>query len=80
MDPPLPASASLQNYFRYAFRSAGTHALVAGEDAFEVIVGAILTQSTAWTNVEQALANLRRAAAADAFRHRGRIPKLAWPA
>ena len=26
---------------------------------FEVIVGAILTQSTAWTNVEQALANLR---------------------
>lgn len=28
---------------------------------FEVIVGAILTQSTAWVNVEQALANLRRA-------------------
>ncbi len=29
--------------------------------AFEIIVGAILTQNTAWTNVEQALANLRRA-------------------
>jgi endonuclease III related protein len=28
---------------------------------FEVIVGAILTQSTAWVNVERALANLRRA-------------------
>lgn len=28
---------------------------------FEVIVGAILTQSTAWTNVEKAIANLRRA-------------------
>jgi endonuclease-3 related protein len=27
---------------------------------FEVIVGAILTQSTAWTNVERAIANLRR--------------------
>lgn len=27
---------------------------------FEVIVGAILTQNTAWTNVERALANLRR--------------------
>jgi len=27
---------------------------------FEVIVGAILTQNTAWKNVEQALANLRR--------------------
>jgi len=29
------------------------------EHAFEVIVGAILTQNTAWTNVELALANLR---------------------
>jgi endonuclease-3 related protein len=29
--------------------------------AFEVIVGAILTQNTAWTNVEKAIANLRRA-------------------
>lgn len=31
------------------------------EDAFEVIVGAILTQSAAWTNVEQAISNLRAA-------------------
>jgi endonuclease-3 related protein len=29
--------------------------------AFEIIVGAILTQNTAWTNVERALDNLRRA-------------------
>jgi len=28
---------------------------------FEVIVGAILTQNTAWSNVERAIANLRRA-------------------
>ena len=28
---------------------------------FEVIVGAILTQNTSWTNVERAIANLRRA-------------------
>jgi endonuclease III related protein len=27
---------------------------------FEIIVGAILTQNTAWTNVEKAMANLRR--------------------
>ena len=27
---------------------------------FEVIVGAILTQNTAWSNVERAIANLRR--------------------
>src|SRR3990172_10118990 len=34
-----------------------------GETAFEVIVGAILTQSAAWTNVEKALANLKAAGA-----------------
>jgi len=33
------------------------------ESAFEVVVGAYLTQNTAWTNVEQALLNLRRAGA-----------------
>lgn len=32
-----------------------------GESAFEVIVGAILTQSAAWVNVEKAIANLRAA-------------------
>ena len=31
--------------------------------AFEVVVGAILTQSTAWTNVERAIVALRRAGA-----------------
>lgn len=31
-----------------------------GRTRFEVIVGAILTQNTAWTNVERAIANLRR--------------------
>lgn len=33
------------------------------EDPFEVIVGAILTQSAAWVNVEQALSNLKAARA-----------------
>jgi endonuclease-3 related protein len=32
-----------------------------GETPFEVIVGAILTQSTGWGNVERAIANLRAA-------------------
>ena len=31
------------------------------QSRFEVIVGAYLTQNTAWTNVEKAMANLRRA-------------------
>ena len=30
-----------------------------GDSPFEVMVGAILTQNTAWTNVEKAIANLR---------------------
>jgi len=32
---------------------------------FEVIVGAVLTQNTAWSNVERAIANLRAAGALD---------------
>ncbi len=32
-----------------------------GDSDFEIIVGAILTQNTAWINVEQAITNLRRA-------------------
>ncbi len=31
-----------------------------GENDFEVIVGAVLTQNTAWTNVEKAIANLKK--------------------
>lgn len=33
-----------------------------GETPFEVCIGAILTQNTSWTNVERALANLKREA------------------
>lgn len=32
-----------------------------GETPFEVVVGAILTQNTVWTNVEKAIANLKEA-------------------
>jgi len=33
-----------------------------GETPFEVCIGAVLTQNTAWTNVERAIANLKAAA------------------
>jgi endonuclease-3 related protein len=36
-----------------------------GETPFEVCVGAILTQNTAWTNVERAIANLKAAQVLD---------------
>ncbi|MBI4556228.1 MAG: endonuclease III domain-containing protein [Candidatus Hydrogenedentes bacterium] len=32
-----------------------------GDTPFEIAVGAVLTQNTAWTNVEKAIANLKRA-------------------
>lgn len=32
-----------------------------GDSAFEIMVGAVLTQNTAWANVEKAIANLRSA-------------------
>jgi endonuclease-3 related protein len=50
----------LEEYYNSLFSELGPqHWWPAGE-RFEVIVGAILTQNTAWTNVERALGNLRR--------------------
>jgi endonuclease-3 related protein len=34
-----------------------------GDSTFEIMVGAVLTQNTAWTNVEKAIANLKTAKA-----------------
>jgi endonuclease-3 related protein len=51
----------LQEYFRTLSMALGPMGWWPAKTPFEVIVGAILTQSTAWANVEQALANLRRA-------------------
>jgi endonuclease III related protein len=49
-----------------------------GETPFEVIIGAILTQSTAWSNVEKAIANLKAASALDPVSlHSISIDKLA---
>lgn len=37
-----------------------------GNSAFEIMVGAVLTQNTAWSNVERAIANLKKAGALSA--------------
>lgn len=44
------------------------------DSAFEVMIGAILTQNTAWTNVEKAIGNLREQGLIDA------IPMIEAPA
>ncbi len=49
----------LDEYFNSLFTALGPQHWWPSKTPFEIIVGAILTQSTSWTNVEHALANLR---------------------
>jgi len=58
-------SRTLQEVFQRLLAAYGPQRWWPGETPFEVIVGAILTQSTAWTNVEKAIANLKSADALD---------------
>jgi len=51
----------VRNYYTALHRAWRAQHWWPAETQFEVIVGAYLTQNTAWTNVERALANLRRA-------------------
>jgi endonuclease III related protein len=51
----------IRTYYRALFRAWGPQHWWPAQSRFEVIVGAYLTQNTAWTNVEKALANLRAA-------------------
>jgi endonuclease-3 related protein len=53
--------STLHKYFMALFAAYGSQHWWPGRSRFEVIVGAILTQSTSWTNVEAAIANLRKA-------------------
>lgn len=57
--PPAPRP-ELERYFQTLSSALGPQHWWPARTPFEVIVGAILTQNTAWTNVEQAIANLRR--------------------
>jgi endonuclease-3 related protein len=54
-------TAVLKEYFNVLYDAYGPQHWWPGRSRFEVIVGAILTQSTSWTNVESAIRNLRAA-------------------
>lgn len=56
-----PLSTSLKKTYKKLFTAFGHQHWWPGDTPFEVIVGAILTQNTAWTNVEKAIHNLRKA-------------------
>jgi endonuclease-3 related protein len=51
----------IRTYYRALFQAWGPQNWWPARSRFEVVVGAYLTQNTAWTNVEKALANLRAA-------------------
>jgi endonuclease-3 related protein len=62
-----PASpGSLRDVYARLLAARGHQRWWPGETPFEVAVGAVLTQNTAWTNVERAIANLKAAGALDA--------------
>jgi endonuclease-3 related protein len=50
--------AGLKTVYQRLYNAHGPQHWWPGESPFEVMVGAILTQNTAWTNVEKAIANL----------------------
>lgn len=56
---------TLSDIYERLFQCYGPQHWWPGETPFEVVIGAILTQSTAWTNVEKAIANLKAAGVLD---------------
>lgn len=65
VSPPLPTRAGLMGVYRRLRRRYGPAHWWPADTPFEVCVGAVLTQNTAWTNVERALARLREAGLLD---------------
>ena len=58
----MPAQAErLAILYRRLYKHFGPQDWWPGETAFEVVVGAILTQNTNWKNVEKAISNLKQA-------------------
>ncbi len=79
----LSAEGILKEVYKRLLGAYGPQHWWPGETAFEVIAGAILTQSAAWTNVEKALANLNAAGVLSPEGLHGleeaEIARLIWP-
>lgn len=75
---PLKRDNGLHDVFERLFRYYGPRHWWPAETGFEVCVGAILTQNTAWSNVEKAIAELKRAdALTPEALHRLEVDRLA---
>ncbi|MBN2584607.1 MAG: endonuclease III domain-containing protein, partial [Planctomycetes bacterium] len=57
----MTGNEKIRAFFEVLREAYGPQHWWPGETPFEVCVGAILTQNTNWTNVERAIANLKRA-------------------
>ena len=55
------SSARLTRIYDLLYERYGPQAWWPGDGSFEIIVGAVLTQNTNWTNVEKAINNLKAA-------------------
>jgi len=62
----MTKSRKLNLIYQKLYKSFGPQHWWPGETAFEVMVGAILTQNTNWQNVVRAIANIKKAKALDA--------------
>ena len=56
-------AVTLMTVYEALYQTYGPQDWWPGDSAFEVMVGAVLTQNAAWVNVEQAITNLKRAGA-----------------
>ncbi len=56
----LAVRKRLMAIYRALFAAFGPQHWWPGDTPFEIMVGAVLTQNTAWINVEKALANIKR--------------------
>ena len=54
-------SKQLKEIYEVLFKRFGPQEWWPGDTPFEIIIGAILTQNTNWSNVEKAIANLKKA-------------------
>ncbi len=77
-------SDHLLQIYRRLYGAYGPQHWWPGETPFEVVVGAILTQSAAWANVEKAIANLKATGALSpeglARLSEGELARLVYPA
>jgi len=77
-----PRKSCLFRLYKVLFTHYGPQHWWPGDSPFEIMIGAILTQNTNWSNVEKALANIKAANLMDAhtlYGNRHRIMKLIRP-